>query len=90
MRAASEVEQMLAMQISAEVAAESGNPEILRELGVHARRIADTTASSETRALAQLTRGYCFLAVDTRLLLPGRKAVGEGGGGVEGLPLRYP
>jgi tetratricopeptide (TPR) repeat protein len=52
---------MLAMQISAEVAAESGNPEILRELGVHARRIADTTASSETRALAQLTRGYCFL-----------------------------
>jgi tetratricopeptide (TPR) repeat protein len=61
MRAASEVEQMLAMQISAEVAAESGNPEILRELGVHARRIADTTASSETRALAQLTRGYCFL-----------------------------
>jgi tetratricopeptide (TPR) repeat protein len=61
LKAASEVEQMLAMQISAEVAAESGNPKTLRELGVHARRIAETTANPETRSLAHLTRGYCFL-----------------------------
>ncbi len=50
-----------AMQTCAEVEAELGSSETLGGLGRRAAAIAATTKSTQTRALAQLSQGYCYL-----------------------------
>ena len=51
-----------ALQIRAEVAAESGNLDDAEEAGAQAQIVAEKSANAECNALAMVTRGYCLLA----------------------------
>ncbi len=50
-----------ALQVRAEVGAESGNLDDTEAAGARAEQVADRSASPEAKALAGLTRGYCLL-----------------------------
>jgi tetratricopeptide (TPR) repeat protein len=52
---------MNALQVAAEVAAESGNMEDLERLSAQAMKLGNSSASNRTRALGHLTRGYYCL-----------------------------
>ncbi len=56
-----ETDQMLAMELCAEVAAESGDYAELNEISQAAEDVGKTCRHSDTRALAHLTRGYCLV-----------------------------